>query len=314
DIHAIASIRSRLSILRRNFDPEIVHIHSLLPHAFFALTAFANHDSALLVSRHSASVGGGKAGDYALPRRVLGSARWIACCSRDVLRETCREVPEIAARCSVIYNGLSDPGQEPGDLVMDPPHLVCVGRLVRQKGFDVALEAFARVADEFRGARLTIGGDGPERDSLASQAESLGIGSSTGFPGWIPPSAVPSLIDTASVVLVPSRDEEGFGLVALQAAQMARPVVASGIGGLTEVVVDGETGVLVEPDDPGAIAREVSRLVRDPERAAEMGRSGRVRARREFGGDRFVAQYIALYGRLLTDRGAAGEASGEGNP
>ena len=100
------------------------------------------------------------------------------------------------------------------------------------------------------------------------------------------------------MMVVPSRWQEAFGLVALQAAQLARPVVASRVGGLAEVVADEETGALVPADDPPALALAMAVLLQDPERAIRLGCNGRDRARTLFGWDRYVDARDQLYRTL----------------
>jgi glycogen(starch) synthase len=118
------------------------------------------------------------------------------------------------------------------------------------------------------------------------------------FLGWVHPDRVLALMNDSTMVLMPSRVPEGFGLVALQAAQMNRPVVASGVGGVMEVVVHEETGLLVEPADEGALAGAIIALLGDPARAERLGRAGRRRAETELGWERHVDAYDALLRRL----------------
>ncbi len=96
---------------------------------------------------------------------------------------------------------------------------------------------------------------------------------------------------------MPSRFEP-FGLVALQAAQMGRPVIASRVGGLPEVVVDGETGLLVDPENVPLLAQAIESLLAQPDRSVEMGAQARAHAERNFSWDRFVGHYEMLYKRL----------------
>ncbi len=105
---------------------------------------------------------------------------------------------------------------------------------------------------------------------------------------------------------MPSRWEEPFGLVAVEAALMARPVVASRVGGLAEVVADGETGLLVDKEDPAALARAVTHLLKNPATAERMGQAARRRARELFGFDRQVDAYDGLYQRLAEETTHAG--------
>jgi starch synthase len=109
------------------------------------------------------------------------------------------------------------------------------------------------------------------------------------------------LINRCAVVVMPSLFEP-FGLVALQAAHLARSVVASRVDGLLEVVVDGETGLLVEPEDAEALAGAIARLLAEPELARRMGQAGRQRAQETFGWAAHLEAYEALYHRLVRGR------------
>jgi glycogen(starch) synthase len=126
---------------------------------------------------------------------------------------------------------------------------MCLGRLVPIKGFDIAIHAFSQVLDSYPEARLTLVGDGPSRPDLEAQVSTLGIESAVEFLGWVAPADVYHHLNVSTVVLSPSRVGESFCIAALQAAQLARPVIASMLGGLPEVVIDGRTGLLVDPGD-----------------------------------------------------------------
>src|SRR5262249_42583718 len=146
-------------------------------------------------------------------------------------------------------------------------------------------------------ARLVIAGDGPERAKLQQQVIQLRLANSVEFVGSVPPATVAHLIAQATLVVVPSR-VEGFGLVALEAALMARPVVATRVGGLPEVVVHGQTGLLVEDDDNRALAVAIALLLDQPDTAKQMGRAACDRARQEFDWERHVSAYDTLYRKL----------------
>jgi len=216
-----------------------------------------------------------------------------------------RVVPETEHISSLIYHGLVPPSHPVGPLP-ETGQLLCVGRLVAEKGFDVAITAFASLADRFPTTRLVIAGDGPERAKLEQQAKALGIQRRTEFLGWVVPAQVPALMNDASVVVMPSRWQEAFGLVAVQAAQMARPIVATRVGGLREAVRDGESGLLVEPEDPAALARAVTVLLEDRSLALRMGTAARERALAEFGIERYADDYDQLYHHLITEAVHAG--------
>jgi glycosyltransferase involved in cell wall biosynthesis len=146
------------------------------------------------------------------------------------------------------------------------------------KGLDVLLRAWPTVASSVPGARLEVAGRGVTPDV----EDNLGVLRR----GPLGVDAVRDLLDRASIVVMPSRSE-GMGRLALEAHGRARPVVASAVGGLPEVVEDGETGVLVPPDDPDPLAEAIVTLLEDPERASAMGRLGRERMQARSPSDEF---------------------------
>jgi glycogen(starch) synthase len=178
--------------------------------------------------------------------------------------------------------------------------LLCLGRLVEEKGFDLALNAFVLLRDSFPHTRLIIAGDGPARPALEQQAAKLDLAEFVQFVGWVTPDRVPALMNTATVVVMPSR-HEGFGLVALEAALMARPIVATRVGGLPEVVAHQQTGLLVEQDDSKALAGAISALLADPNMAAQLGQAGYRRAQQLFRWECHVDAYTALYQKLAKE-------------
>src|SRR5207245_2236045 len=153
-------------------------------------------------------------------------------------------------------------------------YVAAVGRLVPQKGFDVLLEAFARLdAPE---VDLLIAGDGPERRRLEALRERLGLGARVHLLGAVDRATVASLYRGARLVACPSR-WEGLPLVCLEAMASGRAVVASRVDGIPDAVGDGETGLLVPPEDPVVLAAALGALLEDGPRRER--RAGRRRAR-----------------------------------
>jgi len=227
---------------------------------------------------------------------------WITAPSAAVLTQATKLVNNVGERSSIIVHGLKPPFLEPSPLPIDPPRILCVGRLSPEKGFDLAVSAFSNVVNRFPRAQLVIAGDGPERLALEKKIAELDLSGSIKLVGWVAPDNLPSWLNTATLVVIPSR-AEGFGLVALQAALMARPVAATRVGGLPEVVVNGETGLLVEPEQQ-ALGEAVSFLLAGPQVAAAMGVEARRHAVKNFGFDRHVNAYDSLYRKIISDYSA----------
>jgi glycogen(starch) synthase len=196
---------------------------------------------------------------------------------------------------------MEEPPTLPARLPYDPPCVLCLGRLVPEKGFDVALRVFAQVRERVPSARFLIAGDGVERPRLEQQARELDLGDRVEFLGWVRPGEVPALINRATLVLMPSR-RESFSLVAIETAHMARPTVATRAAGLAEVVVDGETGLLVAKEDVPALSHAVLTLLGHPDLARRMGHAARQRARELFNLPRCVGRFDELYRRLVWGR------------
>ncbi|MGH2973226.1 MAG: glycosyltransferase family 4 protein [Gaiellaceae bacterium] len=178
----------------------------------------------------------------------------------------------------IVHYGI-EPDGEPSVVRSDAPRLLCVGRLIPIKGHIVLLRAFAAARKELPDLQLEIAGRGPLEPALRALARELGIGDAVRFLGHVTP--IQGAIENATIVVVPSMGE-GFGMVALEAMERARPVIAASIGGLGEIVRDGVTGVLVPPGEAEPLADAIVRVASDPDLARTMGEAGRARALSRF--------------------------------
>ena len=165
-----------------------------------------------------------------------------------------------------------------------------LGRLVPNKGCDVLLRAMERLP----GRTLLVLGEGPERSALESLAMSLGLGDRVDFGGWASPDRVGAMLRQSRALVVPSLWPEPFGLVALEAYRESCPVVASRVGGLADLVEDGQTGFLVPPDDPSSLAEAMGKLLL-PELAEAMGARGRRMAGERFAMSSHLAALDEIY-------------------
>jgi glycogen(starch) synthase len=175
---------------------------------------------------------------------------------------------------------------------------LCLGRLQRDKCFDLALKAFDLVIDRFPSARLIIAGDGDERAVLERQVAEMGL-QNVEFVGWVTPGKIFPLMNAATVIVLPSR-YEGLPTVVLEAGLMARPVVATRVGGIPEIVVERETGLLVDPEDWRGIAWAIEFLLAHPETATQFGEAARRRIQTVFNFERYADAYDAVYRKLIS--------------
>ncbi len=182
-------------------------------------------------------------------------------------------------------------------------YALVVGRMAateRYKGHDQLLQALQRLPGG-PGPRLVIAGDGDDRPRLAAMAAAMGLADRVLFTGFVSEATLAELYARAAVFVMPSRGE-GFGLVYLEAMRAARPCIAAHGGAAAEIVVDGETGLLVDPLDPDAVAGALGRLLASPDLARSMGEAGRRRLDTLFTPERFRRRLWPLLDRL-TGRG-----------
>lgn len=183
----------------------------------------------------------------------------------------------------------------------EAPFLMAAGRLVHQKGFDLLLQAFALVRDEVgRDVQLVIAGEGPERSDLEALADDLGLTGSVHFPGYLSPPF--PYMHRASLFVLSSR-WEGFGNVLVEAMAVGTPVVSTDCRyGPAEIIDDGESGLLVPPEDPEALATAVVRVLETPTLAERLARKGKERSG-NFDAPRVVARYERLF-EAVAEQGA----------
>jgi glycosyltransferase involved in cell wall biosynthesis len=209
-----------------------------------------------------------------LARGVLRGARLVIAAST-ALAESARELG--AASVEVIPSGVDVPAEIGEEAT--PPHILYAGRLSPEKGVEELLSATS-------GLELVIAGDGPLRDRVP------------GALGFVPHDELQRLYGRAAVVACPSR-REGFGVACLEAMAHGRPVVATNVGGLRDLVVDGETGLLVPARNGEALRNALERLLGDRELRRTLGLAGRERALERFSWDVVTDATLAAYRMAL---------------
>ena len=177
--------------------------------------------------------------------------------------------------------------------------VVAIGRLVPIKRIDRLIRAFSAAVASAPDIRLYLVGDGSERSSLEELAASLGVADRVEFAGWS--SDTPAWYAAADVVALTS-DREGTPLALIEAAAAGRPVIASDVGGVVDVVVDGETGLVFQPDDEDALAAAIVRLARDPALRLRLGGASPTHAR-VYSAERLADDLDSMYREALLERG-----------
>lgn len=199
------------------------------------------------------------------------------------LSDRVRPAPETPARAQAVFSFLVP------------------GRLVHEKGHADFLQALSQLRAEGRALSVTFAGHGPLRDALSQAIRDAGLSDAVTITGVMPHERLLDAMEAADLVVVPSRFE-GFGLTALEAMALGRPVVATTAGGLPEVIEHGVSGWLVPPQDPAALAQAIGRLMDDAPLRQRLGDAGRVRAQERFSLPALTAQLREIYRRVVQAR------------
>jgi glycosyltransferase involved in cell wall biosynthesis len=170
-----------------------------------------------------------------------------------------------------------------------------IGRLVWQKGFEYLIGALPELLQRLPRSKIVLVGDGPLRGELEELAEKEKVEENLIFAGFR--SDIRDILSAIDVLVVPSL-LEGFPMITLEGMAMAKPIIATRIDGIKEQIVDGESGILIPPRDPGAIAEAIVRLSTEKELAQNLGLEGRRRVEKEFTVERMVSETEKVYQSL----------------
>lgn len=285
---------ARLARLFRRWRPDVVHTHDDRPLLYGTPAAWLARVPRVVHTKHYgriAQITARQARLSALAARLID--RYV-CVSRDAARIAAEQgVP--AVRLCTVWNGIDVARFDYTGPRPDGP-VVAVARLSPEKDLATLLRALARAAGVAPTLRLEIAGDGSCLPELRQLVTDLGLSERVAFLGEV--RDVPGLLARAALFVLPSLTE-GISLTLLEAMSRGLPVVATRVGGNPEVVVEGETGLLVPARDPEALADAVLTLWHDPERGRRMGLAGRRRVEEHFEIRRAVARYEELYREVL---------------
>jgi glycosyltransferase involved in cell wall biosynthesis len=279
--------------LVRSLRADVVHTHLVHADLYGGLAA-RMRGAHLVTTKHNDDPF--RTGPFRYVERGLAKLADRVITITDALRTfTIERVGVPAAKVETVHYGLDGLpaawGRNPADDVPDGARiLLAVSRLTQQKGVDVAVRALTELPAD---AVLVVLGEGPERAGLERLARDLGVDRRVFLLGRVPDVA--AWLERAQVFVHPAR-WEGFGLGVLEAMLAALPVVAANVSSLPELVVDGETGLLVPPNDATALARGIADALERP----ELGSAGVARARTEFSVRRMADRTAALYADLAS--------------
>jgi len=287
---------ARLASAVRAARPDVVSVHCMrrfAPHVAFLRRASGvpqvlNLQEGALPADAPQNVG--------LFRQLVRAADAVAACSEEAADYARRRGR--ARRVTVVPNGYDPAEFRPGPPYPNPrPYVLGLGRLEAQKGFDTLVAAVEGIGDD---VDVLLAGDGSERPRLEALAREHGVAARVRFVGATDRPTTLALLRGAAVVACPSRFE-GLPLVCIEALAAERPLVASAVNGIPEVVRDGETGLLVPADDPVALAAALLRMRRAPDEAARLAARGRTLVEQRHAWPVIAPAYLALCAEVARD-------------
>jgi glycosyltransferase involved in cell wall biosynthesis len=287
-VRGALAVREEIS----SFTPDVVHAHWWFPAGLMASGPALR--APLVTTMHGSDVRLARTKAFAAPllRRVISRSAVVTAVSSWLADEARSMAPGLEAWVEPmpVDTDLFTPAW-----AHEPSRFVFVGRLNAQKGIMTLLKALATSTS---GASLDVVGGG-DREAVDAMVLQLGIGDRVTVHGPLPQTDVVPLYQAATATIVPS-EHEGLGLVAVESMLCETPVIAFRSGGLPDVVIDGETGVLTPPGDVLALAEAMDGIVRDADRATALGRAGRLAALARFAPDNVASRYRAIYQRAVT--------------
>jgi glycosyltransferase involved in cell wall biosynthesis len=291
-----------LLALVRHEQPHIVHVNSAKAGALGRIAAWLGRVPIRIYTVHGWAFrahGGAASTVYRWAERFLRPLTTVTVCVAESERRaglaarTCDERTTV-----VIRNGVDPGGFEAGEHHSGRPRLVTVGRLQAPKDAVTLIRALAALRGH--SAEAVLVGDGPDRPTVEEEVRRFGLESTVELLGER--DDVPELLRRADVFVL-SSNSEGLPLSILEAMAARLPVVASNVGGVPEVVVDGDTGLLVPPGDPQSLAAAIERLLEDPVLCRRLGEAGRIRVAEHFDLAAVHQAHLDLYRRVLARRG-----------
>lgn len=204
-------------------------------------------------------------------------------------------------RMRIVHCGVDPARFTPAPAGGDGTRLIFIGRMAGVKGAPLMIDALARLRAAHPAVTLTMVGDGPERPALEARARDLGLGDAVRFTGYQSQDQVAAHVQEADILALPSF-AEGVPVVLMEAMASGKPVVATRIAGISELVEDGVNGLMAAPGDLDGLVDALDRLIRDGDLRARMGRAGRDKVVRDYAIDREAAWLAALFRGSLAGR------------
>jgi glycosyltransferase involved in cell wall biosynthesis len=286
----------------RETRPAVIHAHWFIPQGIVAVLVGRLLGIPVVVTAHGGDITGLRGWPWSVVRKVVAArSRAITVVSSDLQRRL-DGVTSGGGRPPLVMPMGVDTKRfraDPRSRLPSEKTVLFVGRLAEKKGLEYLVRAFPEVLSRHPDARLIVVGDGPLRGELEALARELRLEERVQMVGGKPPSELPRFYSACRIFVGPSvvarsGDTEAFGLVFAEAMAAGRPVVATSVGGVADIVIHGRTGLLVEPESPAALARAINELLDSQAAAEKMGEVARRWVRRKFDWRNVAAGYASL--------------------
>ena len=292
-----AAFRRAIRRQATRHEPDVVHAHWWFPGGWLASSVRAP----LMITCHGSDVQLLKRPLVrSLGRRTFSRARAVTTVSTFLAEELRTRLGAAAGEPHITPLPV-DPvpfERAAGEAKVTPARILYAGNLIESKGVAVLLEAAALLRREGRDFRVKLLGDGPLRESLAAQAARLGLSDSVDWGSFVAREQMPREYAQSTVTVLPSTGEEGLGLTLVESLLAGTAVVGSARGGITDVVQHERTGLLARPGDAGDLARQIDRLLVEPETRARLTAAGRRHALERHAPANASRRFFDLYDRL----------------
>ena len=312
--YVLSGMRAARRLVRRShFD--VVHVHWPLPHALLGLAAQRAAAVPLVCSFYGVELTWARQfWPFRLfLRRMIRNADAVTAISTytaGLIRQIHDRRVEL-----IPFGATVDPGINPLESSHEegrPFELLFEGRLVERKGVRYLLDAIAQLQDRYD-VVLRVVGDGPWRPRLEARAETLSLQDRVSFEGFVSKDELARRFAACDAFVLPAivdakGDTEGLGVVLIEALSYGKPVVATSVGGIVDIVRDGDTGLVVPPEDAEALARAIATCIQQPDRARALAERGRAHVEAEFSWDTIITRLASLYGELAARRASYRQA------
>lgn len=279
--------------------PDIVNLHYIAENALFCLAAKKFLRFNFIVNIHGEDIEWYNKRNFIfrwLTRKTLQNADFVLSNSKYLLKKA-EKICSTKNR-DVVGNGIDlEDFKDNKKYIHDKRYILSIGNFGYKKGFDVLIKAFSIVSSKYAEADLLMAGDGLERSKCEKLALEFKLNNSVRFLGKVKPLKILPLLNGCELFVLPSR-REPFGIVLLEAMAAGKAIVATKVGGVPEVVKEGENAILVEPDNPEALAKGIMELLENSDLRKQFGEKSREIVKK-FTWNRIAEKYISTYDLVI---------------